>query len=107
MFVTDHTGPGEMPGSLNLFLIDPTTGKTEVKILDDQPQEMPRIDDRITGDKFRYGYFSSRDRGMSTLIKQDLDADRPRRATPTGRAGSAWRPCSSRAPRTPPKTTAG
>ena len=64
------------------------------------------MDDRITGDKFRYGYFSSRDQGMSTLIKQDLDA-KPRRATPTAPAGSAWRPCSSRAPPTPRKTTAG
>ena len=74
LFVTDHTGPGEKPGTLNLFLIDPATGKTKVEILDDQPQEMPRMDDRITGDKFRYGYFSSRDQGMSTLIKRDFDA---------------------------------
>jgi carotenoid cleavage dioxygenase len=74
LFVTDHTGPGEKPGTLNLFLIDPVTGKTKVEILDDQPQEMPRMDDRITGDKFRYGYFSSRDRGVSTLIKRDFDA---------------------------------
>jgi carotenoid cleavage dioxygenase len=73
MFVTDRTGPGEVPGSLNLYLIDPATGKTEVKILDDQPQEMPRLDERLTGGKFRYGYFSSRDQGVSTLIKQDLD----------------------------------
>jgi len=74
LFVTDHTGPGEKPGTLNLFLIDPKTGKTKVEILDDQPQEMPRMDERITGDKFRYGYFSSRDGGMSTLIKRDFDA---------------------------------
>ena len=32
------------------------------------------MDDRITGDKFRYGYFSSRDGGTSTLIKRDFDA---------------------------------
>jgi carotenoid cleavage dioxygenase len=74
LFVTDHTGPGEKPGTLNLFLIDPATGKTTVEILDDQPQEMPRMDDRMTGDKFRYGYFSSRDQGISTLIKRDFDA---------------------------------
>ena len=74
MFVTDRTGPGEVPGKLNLYLIDPATGKTEVKTLDDRPQEMPRLDDRLTGGKFRYGYFSSRDQGVSTLIKQDLDA---------------------------------
>jgi 8'-apo-carotenoid 13,14-cleaving dioxygenase len=74
LFVTDRTGPGEKPGTLNLFLIDPRTGKTKVEILDDQPQEMPRLDDRITGDKFRYGYFSSRDQGFSTLIKRDFDA---------------------------------
>jgi 8'-apo-carotenoid 13,14-cleaving dioxygenase len=74
LFVTDHTGPGEKPGTLNLFLIDPETKKTQVEILDDQPQEMPRMDDRITGDRFRYGYFSSRDQGISTLIKRDFDA---------------------------------
>src|SRR6185437_11336387 len=74
MFVTDHTGPGEVPGTLNLYLIDPATRKTEVKVLDDRPQEMPRLDERRTGGKFRYGYFSSRDQGVSTLIKQDLDA---------------------------------
>jgi carotenoid cleavage dioxygenase-like enzyme len=74
LFVTDHTGPGEKPGTLNLFLIDPASGKTQVEILDDQPQEMPRMDDRITGGKFRYGYFSSRDQGISTLIKRDFDA---------------------------------
>ena len=73
MFVTDRTGPGEVPGKLNLYLIDPVTKKTEVKTLDDQPQEMPRLDERLTGGKFRYGYFSSRDQGVSTLIKQDLD----------------------------------
>ena len=70
---SDRTGPGEAPGTLNLFLIDPATKKTEVKILDDQPQEMPRLDDRRTGGKFRYGYFSSRDGGISTLLKQDFD----------------------------------
>ena len=73
MFVTDRTGPGEVPGKLNLYLIDPVTKKTEVRTLDDQPQEMPRLDERLTGGKFRYGYFSSRDQGVSTLIKQDLD----------------------------------
>jgi carotenoid cleavage dioxygenase-like enzyme len=74
LFVTDHTGPGEKPGTLNLYLIDPATKTTQVEILDDQPQEMPRMDERVTGHKFRYGYFSSRDQGMSTLIKRDFDA---------------------------------
>jgi carotenoid cleavage dioxygenase len=73
MFVTDRTGPGEAPGILNLYLINPATGKTEVRTLDDRPQEMPRLDDRLVGSKYRYGYFSSRDNGVSTLIKQDLD----------------------------------
>ena len=73
IFVTDRTGPGEAPGKLNLYLIDPATGKTEVRTLDDRPQEMPRLDDRLVGSKYRYGYFSSRDNGMSTLIKQDFD----------------------------------
>ena len=55
----------------------------KVEVLDDQPQEMPRMDDRITGDKFRYGYFSSRDQGVSTLIKRDFDASARDAATET------------------------
>ena len=69
------------------------------------------MDDRITGDKFRYGYFSSRDGGMSTLIKRDFDAPARDRAKEglrlRARPVPAWRLCSSRAPRTRPRTTAG
>jgi hypothetical protein len=48
-------------------------GYTTVERLDDQAQEFPRLDDRRTGRRHRYGYFSSRGRGASCLLKQDLD----------------------------------
>jgi len=58
LFVDDLTGPTESAGRL-----------------DDRPQEMPRIDDRRTGRRHRYGYFiAGREDHSSFLLKQDLEA---------------------------------
>ncbi|HET6501723.1 MAG TPA: carotenoid oxygenase family protein [Amycolatopsis sp.] len=73
LFVDDPTGPTESPSRLDRFILDPVTGHTRVERLDDRPQEMPRIDDRLTGHRHRYGYFSGRSDGDSQLLKQDLD----------------------------------
>lgn len=73
LFVDDLTGPTESQGRLDRFILDPVTGRTVVERLDDRPQEMPRLDERLIGRRHRYGYFSAR-RGSSCLLKQDLDA---------------------------------
>lgn len=78
LFVSDMSGPTESPSRLDRFLIDPTTGHTTVQRLDDTPQEMPRLDERLVGHRYRFGYFSARARGkgetlVSTLLKQDLE----------------------------------
>jgi carotenoid cleavage dioxygenase-like enzyme len=73
LFVNDRTGPTESPSRLDRFIFDPRSGRTAAERLDDQAQELPRLDDRRTGRRHRYGYFSSRDGGASCLLKQDLD----------------------------------
>jgi 8'-apo-carotenoid 13,14-cleaving dioxygenase len=72
LFVNDRTGPTESPARLERFLIDPVSRTTAVERLDDQAQELPRLDDRRTGRRHRYGYFSGRE-GGSYLLKQDLE----------------------------------
>jgi len=69
------TGPTDSKGRLDRFILDPQTGTTKVERLDDRPQEMPRLDERLTGKKHRYGYFSSR-LGNSGILKQDLQTQR-------------------------------
>jgi carotenoid cleavage dioxygenase-like enzyme len=73
LFVDDLTGPTESPSRLDRFILDPETGRARVRRLDDQQQEMPRIDDRLTGHRHRYGYFSGRGDGDSRLLKHDLE----------------------------------
>lgn len=72
VFISDLSGPTESKGRLERFILDPATGRTVVERLDDRPQEMPRLDDRLTGKQHRYGYFTGR-RGSSAIIKHDLD----------------------------------
>jgi 8'-apo-carotenoid 13,14-cleaving dioxygenase len=73
LFVDDLTGPTDSKGRLDRFILDPATGTTMIERLDDRPQEMPRMDERICGRRHRYGYFSSR-LGNSGILKQDLHA---------------------------------
>ena len=75
LFVDDLTGPTDSKGRLDRFILDPAAGTTKVERLDDRPQEMPRMDERLTGKKHRYGYFSSR-LGNSGILKQDLQEGR-------------------------------
>lgn len=74
LFVEDVTGPTESLGRLDRYLLDPATGAATLVRLDDRPQEMPRIDDRRTGRRHRYGYFiAGREDNASYLLKQDLE----------------------------------
>jgi carotenoid cleavage dioxygenase-like enzyme len=52
--VSKLRGPG--PVTLDRWLIDPVGAKVTSQRLDDQHQEFPRIDDRLTGRRHRYGY---------------------------------------------------
>ncbi|MQA84376.1 MAG: carotenoid oxygenase [Streptosporangiales bacterium] len=96
LFVNDLTGPTESLSKLDRFIFDPATGRTTVQRLDDSAQEMPRMDERLTGRRHRYGYFSARGGGVSCLLKQDLDKGRCERFEyGPGRAGmeAVFVPC--------------
>ena len=56
MFDTVTTGPNEGPPAMERWTVDLVAGKVREERLDDQPQEFPRMDERLTGRRHRYGY---------------------------------------------------
>jgi carotenoid cleavage dioxygenase len=78
MFATDKQGPNEGPPTLDRWTVDLTAGKVLEERTDDRGQEFPRIDERLTGRRHRYGYsvgFDYPDEKFEwggTLLKQDL-----------------------------------
>jgi carotenoid cleavage dioxygenase-like enzyme len=82
MFDTHVTGPDEGPPVLERWRIDPAVGKVVTSLLDDRPQEFPRVDERVVGRVHRYGYSAGLDAGKDkdepgftlggALVKQDL-----------------------------------
>lgn len=56
MFATDFTGPNEGPASLVRFTLDLRSGKAHEHHYDEHAQEFPRYDERLTGQRHRYGY---------------------------------------------------
>jgi carotenoid cleavage oxygenase len=76
MFASDFHGPNEGATTLDRWVIDLADGKIRETRLDDHPQEFPRIDDRLVGRRYRYGYVmqtspAGGDAGDS-LLKHDL-----------------------------------
>jgi carotenoid cleavage dioxygenase-like enzyme len=83
MFADHLLGPDEGPPALERWRIDPTRGKVVTELLDDRPQEFPRVDERVVGRRNRYGYSAALfDRAKDNpgftmggaLIKHDLVA---------------------------------
>lgn len=56
MFATEHRGPNEGAPTLDRWTVDLTAGKVLEERLDDRGQEFPRMDERLTGRRHRYGY---------------------------------------------------
>lgn len=77
MFDTDMLGPNEGPPTLERWTVDLTAGKVLEERFDDHPQEFPRVDERLTGRRHRYGYAATVSEGTGggdTLLKHDLVA---------------------------------
>jgi len=81
MFADDLYGPGDALPTLDRWTIDTSNGgKVIEERLDDHPQELPRVDERLVGRPHRYGYaptFSLGDAGgvqFGGLLKHDLHA---------------------------------
>ena len=74
MFATDRNGPNEGPSILTRFTVDLLADRVREEQMDQQPQEFPRIDQRLTGSRHRYGYAVAFEhtRGGDGVIKHDL-----------------------------------
>ncbi|HEX3705958.1 MAG TPA: carotenoid oxygenase family protein [Mycobacteriales bacterium] len=76
MFATDVNGPNEGVPTLDRWTVDTASGKVIETRVDDRGQEFPRIDERLTGRRHRYGYSvgvgEPHDEGR--VIKHDLVA---------------------------------
>lgn len=77
MFDTLLVGPDEGPPTLDRWTLDTRAGKVLESRLDDRPQEFPRIDERLTGRRHRYGYTAAV--GLpgidGAVVKHDLATD--------------------------------
>ena len=98
MFATHLTGPDEGAPVLERWRIDPAGGKVVTQLLDDRPQEFPRVDERVVGRRNRYGYSAAVDKGGKdeagftlggALIKHDLTTGASEIRSFRGGAGEA------------------
>lgn len=77
MFATDRNGPNEGATRLERWTIDPAEGKVREETLDDRPQEFPRLNETLQGQRNRYGYAVGAwlgDDSRATAVKHDLVA---------------------------------
>jgi carotenoid cleavage dioxygenase len=76
MFATDVNGPSEGTPTLDRWIVDTAAGKVIETRIDDRGQEFPRIDERLTGRRHRYGYSVGVGElgDESRVIKHDLAA---------------------------------
>ena len=95
MFASDRHGPNEGSPTLDRWTVDLTGGKVLEERLDDRGQEFPRVDERLTGRRHRFGYAPAVGTDAShieltgSLLKHDLVASRTdvRAFGPAQRAG--------------------
>jgi carotenoid cleavage dioxygenase len=81
MFATDFHGPNEGQPTLDRWTVDLADGKVRETRLDDQPQEFPRVDERLVSRRHRYGYAMATMAGTGAsagdaVLKHDLAAGR-------------------------------
>jgi carotenoid cleavage dioxygenase len=74
MFATDHRGPNEGAPTLERWTVDLADGKVRESRFDDRGQEFPRVDERLTGRRHRYGYAPGFEdaAGTGNLYKHDF-----------------------------------
>ncbi len=75
MFSSDHQGPNEGAPTLDRWTFDLASGTTKEERFDERGQEFPRLDERLVGKPYRYGYSAAIDDGFEAwgLIKHDLE----------------------------------
>lgn len=81
MFDAVRNGPKEGPPTLDRWTIDLAAGKVIETRLDDHGQEFPRVDERLTGRRHRFGYTVGGDAGdgpiglaVDTVFRHDVSS---------------------------------
>jgi carotenoid cleavage dioxygenase-like enzyme len=76
MFATVLNGPDEGDPVFERWTVDLGEGSVTTETLDDRPQEFPRLDERLTGRRHRYGYAAAVAPGFEhgPTLKHDLVA---------------------------------
>ena len=76
MFATMLNGPYEGLPWLERWTLDLTRGTLATDVLDDRGQEFPRLDERLTGRPYRYGYGAAFGEGVAhgPALRHDLVA---------------------------------
>ncbi|WP_319951545.1 8'-apo-carotenoid 13,14-cleaving dioxygenase [Sphingomonas caeni] len=79
MFAESTQGPDSRRITFERWTIDPAAKRVDRRVIDDNPQEFPRPDERRFGQPYRYAYTMALDTadhfsGAHHLIKHDLDA---------------------------------
>jgi len=79
MFAETTLGPGAPRGALERWVIDPVGRSVHRTVIDQQPQDFPRIDERRSGQPYRYAYTMMLPQvpdpaflGTDSLLKHDL-----------------------------------
>lgn len=75
VFDRDRRGPNEGDPVLTRWRLNAKSGNATEHVVDGHPQEFPRINESLTGRRYRFGYSSGIGTGFSqdTLIKTDVD----------------------------------
>jgi carotenoid cleavage dioxygenase-like enzyme len=80
MFAESRQGPDSKKVTFERWIVDPGTRRVDRQVVDEQPQEFPRCDERAMGKPYRYAYaMPLADEGAAFvskthLIKHDLEA---------------------------------
>jgi carotenoid cleavage dioxygenase len=76
MFATVFNGPDEGPSTMARFTIDLLADKVREDRFDEHSQEFPRIDERFTGRRHRFGYSVGLEDGRpgDAVLRHDLAA---------------------------------
>ena len=81
MFDRSRQGPDSKRVTFERWLLDPATLSVKRTVLSEQPQEFPRLDERLTGSPYRYAYtvgsdISAGTGGSQPLYRHDLKLGR-------------------------------
>lgn len=76
MFATEQRGPMEGRPVLERWTLDPARRGFRATRMDERPVEFPRIDERLTGLPYRYGYASMPGRGFAqrAIVRYDMQS---------------------------------